>query len=380
MPPIRPHSPRALLLFPLLALAFLLCGFGPPLLTDSDHSPTLRVNPARANPAPFDDAVATVTAPAALVYDLGANRTLYARAADTSRAPASLTKLMTSLLTLESASLDQLVTVKGMDLIGDAAMGLQAGEVVTLEDLLWGLLIPSGNDAAMSIARAIGGDPETFVALMNQRAAALNLTATHFMSPHGLDLGGQTSSARDLLRLALLNWQHPLFRDIVGASKIEVAGHPLRNTNALLGPMVGNPDVAVIGIKTGTTDQAGQCLIAAFSSAGRVTFVVVMGSSDRFGDAQTLYTAAATRYVWFEPNAAHFAALNRIAGPDGATHFLAGAGAPAVLLDAWQIPLVHPVRLLDTTDRKAWSRGAVVGRIEWRIGSQLLTTEQLVVR
>lgn len=380
MPPTRPLAPRAPLLFPLLALALLLCGFGPPLLTDSDHSPTLRVNATLANPAPFANAVAAVSAPTALIYDLDANRTLYARAADTPRAPASLTKLMTALLAMETGALDQPVTVQGMDLIGDASMGLQAGEVVTLEDLLWGLLIPSGNDAAMSIARTIGGDPEAFVALMNQRATALNLTATYFVAPHGLDRDGQTSSARDLLRLILLDWQQPLFRDIVRTASIEVAGHPLKNTNELLGPLAGNSNVEVIGVKTGTTDQAGQCLIAAFTSAGRVTFVIVMGSSQRFADAQTLYNAAATRYVWFAPNASHFAALNRITSPDGITHFLAGAGAPAVLLDAWQIPLVQPIRLLDKVDPQTWSRGTVVGHIEWRLGTQLLTSEQLVVR
>ncbi len=380
MLPTRFVALRVLLLLSIAALASLLCGFGPPLLTDSDHSPTLRIHPTVADPAAFNAAVDTSSAPTALVYDLNSARILYARDADTPRPPASLTKLMTALLALDAGSIDQSVTVQGIDLIGDASMGLQAGEVLTLEQLLWGLLLPSGNDAAMTVARAIGGDPETFVAQMNERADALNLSATHFESPHGLDRSGQTSSARDLLRIALLDWNHPLFREIVGSASANIAGHPLKNTNDLLGPLAGADDTTVVGVKTGTTDLAGQCLVAAFDDNGQLTFVVVMGSADRFADAQILYRAATERFAWFAPNAADFAALNRLPGPDGEMIYLAGNGAPPILLDAWQIPLVHPVRLIDVTNPEVWDHGAVIGRIEWRLGSQLLTTEQLVVR
>lgn len=388
MPPTLPsplhpcyaRQVRILLLILLPALAFCLCGFAPPALIDSDHAPVLRVHLATADPAPFLSAVAAVNAPSVLVYDLAANRTLYARAADTPRAPASLAKLMTVLLALEQGALDQSVTVQGMDLIGDASMGLQAGEEISLEDLLWGLLLPSGNDAAMTIARTLGGDPESFVARMNERAATLNLTETHFASPHGLDRDGQTSSARDLLRIALLNWQQPLFRTIVATAEADVAGHPLSNTNELLGPLAGDPEVEVIGVKTGTTDRAGQCLIAAFSDHERVTFVVVMGSNDRFTDVQAIYHAARQRYVWFEPSAADFNALNRVPTGDGATVYLAGAGAPSLLLEQWQIPLVQPVRILEKGDPATWAHGDAVGRIEWRLGASLLATEQLMVR
>ena len=372
--------PRALLLAPIIALALLLCAFAPPSLIDSDHSPTLRIHPAEADPTLFTTAVSAVSAPTALVYDMDAARTLFARAVDMPRAPASLTKLMTALLLLEGGGFDQPVTVQGVDLIGDASMGLQAGEVVTREELLWGLLLPSGNDAAMTAARALGGDPAGFVTMMNERAASLGLTATHFMSPHGLDRDGQSSSARDLLRIAMLNWREPLFRLIVGTAAATVAGHALVNTNELLGPLVGDLEVEVIGVKTGTTDLAGQCLIAAFAQGKRVTFVVVMGSSDRYGDARALYNAVAERYTWFAPRAADFAALNRVPGPDGTTFYLAGAGATPVLLDNWQIGYVQPVRLVDNHEVSTWSHGAVVGRIEWRMGAQVLSTEQLVVR
>ncbi len=295
-------------------------------------------------------------------------------------APASLAKLMTALLAFEAGNLERPVTIQGMDLIGDASMGLQAGEVLTLEQLLWGLLIPSGNDAAMSIARALEGDPNTFVETMNARAAALGLTATHFESPHGLDREGQRSSARDLLRIAMLDWQQPLFRQIVATASAEVAGHPLRSTNELLGALETNPNVEVIGVKTGTTDAAGQCLIAAFAEGDHVTFVVVMGSDDRFADVQKIYGSIRARVAWHQPDAAAFGALNRMPGAEGATHFLAGSGAPALLLERWQIPLLHPVRILQQGDPTTWARGAVVGAIEWRVGAQLLATEQLVVR
>lgn len=365
---------------------WLLCGFGPPRLTDSDTIPALRILPGSASPAALQGAANSLTAAAALVYDLGSGNVLFEHNAETALPPASLTKLLTALLTFETGNLQQPVTIMGADLVGNASMGLAAGEVLTLEELLYGMLIPSGNDAAGAIARHLGGSVESFVATMNQRAAQLGLTQSHFLTPTGLDRSGQTASARDLLALALLNWREPLFREIVALPNAEVAGHSLKSTNVLLGPLPDLPGVEVIGLKTGTTDAAGQCLIAAFrENAGatneRTTFIVVLGSSDRYRDVRSLYAAVHTIYRRHSARASHFAALNRLVTTQGAPIYLRATGQPfTALLRPWQIDQLTPVRILTQPDQTAWLRGAEVGHMEWRLGAQVLARQPLVVR
>ena len=119
-----------------------------------------------------------ISAAALLVYDVDAEQILFERAMDEALPMASLTKLMTSLLVWEADDLNATVTIEAADLVGGASMGLIAGDRLTVEELLWGLLVPSGNDAAMALARHVGGSVDAFVARMNERAAELGLTAT----------------------------------------------------------------------------------------------------------------------------------------------------------------------------------------------------------
>lgn len=358
-----------------LTSALFLCGFGPPRLADSDVAPRQRLT---ANELANLLAVQppSLAAHAAMIYDVEAQRILWQQNADMEWAPASLTKLMAALLVLEQGNFAAQVTVTPADMIGAAVMGLQPGETLTVDDLLWGLLVPSGNDAAMALARSSAGTVESFVERMNRRAAELGLRQSRFLNPHGLDEDGHVSSAQDLLTLALLDWQYARFREIVGTASATVAGHELRNTNELLGLYPG-----AIGVKTGTTDMAGQCLVAAIDHGGRVVFLVILGSSDRYDDARKMDAYYDAQFAWFVGNARAEQALNRVYDDTGAVHYLTAVGAaPAQLMRRGELGLVQSRRVLNLPAADAWEKGAVVGQIEWWLGSQRIGEQELVVR
>ena len=192
---------------------------------------------------------------AAFLYDVTAGRVLYSWNARTSLAMASTTKIMTALLALKYGHLDDWVTASyAAATIGQSSMYLQQGERLRLIDLLYGLLLPSGNDAAIAIAEHVGGSQAAFVAMMNREAAALGMTDTRYVNPYGLDAPGHATSARDLARLAVAAMQYPLFRQIVSTRYYNIAptasnvAHDLININQ---PLWWYP--GTIGVKPGTT-------------------------------------------------------------------------------------------------------------------------------
>lgn len=373
---IQPVRNRTLLYWGFgLSLLPFLTGFGPPQLVDRIYVPTQRVKVGElqqwtAHPPP------TVSAEAFLLYDVDANQFLLNQNIHAALPPASLTKLMTALLVLEQAELTASVTVESSDLVGDASMGLRAGESLTLEQLLWGLLIPSGNDAAMALARHVGGSVANFVVLMNERAQALGLAETHFVNPHGLDAAGHTSSAADLLTLTQQLWRYPLFRQIVATSETEVAGHLLQNTNELL-----TVDSNANGIKTGTTDLAGQCLVAGITHEGHQLFVIVLNSRDRYADTQALNAYYRANYTWLDSQQVELTVLNRIYTATGDTWYLRPEGQSG----AWLVRPTDRVRLrsfrrlhLPSTDQP-WQSGMPVGVLEWWLDDIVIGTQPLVL-
>ncbi len=363
-------------------LAIFLCGFGPPTLLDSDGP-----NPQRLTVGQLRQMEQagrppeTISAQAVLVYDVDADRILIQSNADIARAPASLTKLMTALLILEKGGLEQRVVVEREDLVGESTMGLSAGELLTAEELLWGLLIPSGNDAALALARHHSGRVETFVQQMNQRAQALELAQTAFANPHGFDATGQISSAQDLLALTRLLWEYPLFRQIVGTASATVAGHPLVSTNQLLGTYPG-----ANGVKTGTTTAAGQNLVAGIDRKGHQLFAVILGSQDRYFDARTLAVAADNSYAWANLGSGpRLTALDRVYDVDQKRWFVRVEGETqpswdgALFLPAWERQRLRPYRRLQLPPPGLWSAGASAGVLEWRMGEEVVATQRLVL-
>lgn len=304
-----------------------------------------------------------LTAASALLADSATQQPLMALDPYTPRPMASTTKIMTALLALERAQLDDPVVVPASALIGEASMGLQAGEVVTVEDLLWGLLLASGNDAALTLAQHVAGSEAAFVDLMNQRAAALGLTSTHFVNPHGLDADGHVSSAYDLWRLAEAAMAYPKFREIVASPTAVVAGRQLWNRNELL-TMYPGAD----GIKTGTTPQAGQALVASVTRDGHRAIAVVLRSQDRYRDAMALFDAYFERFRWAPaPQPAGPTAWVTLA--DGRVMRAVVEAPPVLFLPRWLWPQVRTQVVWDVAAGDA-SRHTL--QVRWYLGRELL--------
>ena len=353
-----------------------LAGFSPPRLTDREIGPTQRVSVGELRVWAERSEPPQLTAAAFLVYDLESDKILLAQNSLMPLPPASLTKLMTALLVLENADLQATVTVEASDLVGEATMGLAVGDMLTVTDLLWGLLVPSGNDAAMALARTVGGSFDGFVAMMNARARELGMAQTHFANPHGFDADGHVTSANDLLILTRKLWAYPLFRTIVGTSTTTIQGRELHNTNEWLTTFDG-----VVGVKTGTTDEAGECLIAAIERDGRTVFLVLLGSRERYRDAERLYTAYTTTYSWQTLDARELSVMNRLVDASGRVWFVQPTGAaPAVLQHEPGVPQVQEYRRLQPPADGALSAGAPVGSLEWWVGADMIGSQMLVVR
>lgn len=242
------------------------------------------IDPAAAATAP------RIAAAAAVLLDATTGAVLYAREMHRRRDPASTTKMMTALLALEYGNPGDPVRISRRAAgTPGSRMGLRAGEVYTLADLLAGLLLSSGNDAAVAIAEHLSGSVEAFAELMNRRARELGMLHTRFRNPHGLTEQGHYTTAYDLALLARRAMEQPLFRDLVcrrSGSVCDVHGarpRVLWNTNALLSMY----ELAE-GVKTGTTSAAGRCLVASASRDGQRLLAVLLDAPRRFADARDL--------------------------------------------------------------------------------------------
>lgn len=267
--------------------------------------PARAVVPAAPPPlSPVDrHAPPPLLASAAALLDATTGRWLLLDNADTPRPQASTTKIMTALLALRYGRLDDLVTAPADAVaLGQATgsnMGLHVGERLTLRDLLYGLLLPSGNDAAVTIAAHVGGTVPAFVAMMNREAAALGLTHTHFVNPHGLDAPGQYSSARDLVLLARQAMADPLFRRIVATpsytipATAEHPAHALTNVNWFVRWYPGAD-----GVKPGMTGNAGLCQVLSARRHGHWLIGALLNTPDLHTDARDLMNDGFGDYRW----------------------------------------------------------------------------------
>jgi D-alanyl-D-alanine carboxypeptidase (penicillin-binding protein 5/6) len=239
-----------------------------------------------------------LTAESILVIDLDSRAIIFQKNPDFKLAPASTTKMMTALVALDFYHPRQILTIDQPFKVG-RLMSLVPGEQIALENLLAGLLVQSGNDAAWALAQNYPGGFNAFVQAMNQKARDLNLEATSFKNPAGIDELDHFSTAHDLAVLATELIKNPLASQLVATPEITVTDvtgarkHLLTNVNELLGQVAG-----LKGIKTGWTTSAGECLIALVERNNQQVLSVVLGSQDRFSETQKIINWVFAYHRW----------------------------------------------------------------------------------
>lgn len=230
-----------------------------------------------------------VSSDAAILVDATSGEVLFAQSAYARRSPASTTKLLTALVAVRAGGLGRVVEVSRQSAaVPGSSAHLQAKDRYRLRELLEGMLLRSGNDAAHAIATAVAGSESGFAVRMNRTALSIGARQTHFVNPHGLTAAHHYTSANDLARIATVALAQPELRRIVASQQLTLTpegglGRPIRNTNSLLGSYLGAD-----GAKTGTTNAAGKCLVASARRGGVHLIAVVLKGGDRYGDAMRL--------------------------------------------------------------------------------------------
>ncbi|MCX6705160.1 MAG: D-alanyl-D-alanine carboxypeptidase [Candidatus Woesebacteria bacterium] len=251
-----------------------------------------------------------LSAQGALAVDLNSGVNLYEKNPDIKLLPASTTKIVTALVALDSYPLDQIVTIGKINVIGQK-MGLSKGEQITVENLLYGLLVYSANDAAEALATnycaprsfsEVGScGRDVFIVAMNQKAKNLSMINSNFQNPAGLDGSNQITTAKDLIRVSEVAMRIPAFSKIVSTKTVsftDVSGkikYNIKNINELLGAVPG-----VMGVKTGWTENARENLVTYIERDEHKVMIAVLGSQDRFGETKELIDWIFANYQWQE--------------------------------------------------------------------------------
>lgn len=224
-----------------------------------------------------------VSAAAAVLMDADSGRLLYDKNGEKRMLIASTTKLMTALVALEQGGLQQEITVTGGHMAEGSSMYLRPGEKLTLETLLYGLLLSSGNDAALAVTECMGG-AVPFVERMNEKAAELGMENTHFANPNGLDDEAHYSTAEDMAKLAAAAMDDPVLRRVASTRTARIGGRTLTNHNKLLSRVEG-----CVGLKTGYTKAAGRTLVSCAERDGVRLVAVTLQDGDDWNDHASLY-------------------------------------------------------------------------------------------
>lgn len=279
----------------------------------------------------------------AIVIDATTGSILYEDNATERLAPASLTKIFTSYFAIETTPLQRRMTVEKADLVGEASAGLNAGDNLSFETLLHGLMLVSGNDSAMTIARNVGESQSpsaldgvaSFMEYVNSRLRALGIVDTQLVNPHGLDENGHFSTARDIAAITMLALQtEPDFLRVVSSPGYNGEGYQFAQRNQLIGNYPG-----ALGGKTGITDDAGYCLMGIAQRDGRTIISVVLGSTSDawYSDVMALLdrgfatpTTTAQPVISLAPTAPSVSLASTSSGLEGMTVMAADAEAHRV--------------------------------------------------
>ena len=257
-------------------------------------------SPQTQSPNHFGAATApNTTAVHIAIIDDDSGQMLYSELPNTEVPQASTTKIATTIVALErSPDLTRRikVTVSAMAMQardGSSTMGIEPGRSVSLDTLLHGMMLPSGNDAAEQVALALADSREQYVDWMNQEVAALGLKDTHFVNPSGMDAAGHYSSAYDMAMLARYAMRNATFRDLAGTSRYTGDGFPMQNLNRLLDLYPGAD-----GVKIGFTDAAQKTIVASAVHDGHRVYVSLMHSQDLVGDSTALFNWVWDNFAW----------------------------------------------------------------------------------
>lgn len=311
-----------------------------------------------------------ISASCAVVMDADTLQTLYSKNIDEQRPVASTTKIMTSLLACESGRLSQTVDITWeMVNTEGSLLGLRVGDRISLYDLVAGMLLPSGNDAANAAALFLAGSFSDFAAMMNERARSLGMNGSYFTTPSGLDEGGNRSTARDLALLTAHALKNSDFAQLFARSSydVEINGEKLRvyNHNRLLSEMDG-----CIGGKTGYTQKAGRCLVSAVRRGSNTLVCVTLGAPDDWNDHKKLYPACFDKYCDFLID--EQLAVPAVGGTENSVAAICRASVRVlsknrVTYELYLLPFVYcPVR-----------RGQVIGRVVVKYDEKELLTADI---
>lgn len=227
------------------------------------------------------DSEPVISSRIAVVYDRKSKKILWGKNENKKTAMASTTKIMTCIVVLENANLSDEVTISAKAAgTGGSRLNLKKNDKITVLDLLYGLMLRSGNDAAVALAEHVGGDVNGFIELMNQKAQELKLQNTHFVTPHGLDDPEHYTTALELAKIADYAMENEAFAKIVNTKNYTISvnnnARTINNTNELLGYLNG-----VNGVKTGFTNNAGRCLVTSINRNGFQLITVVLGADTK---------------------------------------------------------------------------------------------------
>ncbi len=313
-----------------------------------------------------DNAYAGISAESYIVTD-DFGREVFSYRANEKMYPASTAKLLTALVAVENCDLNREITVTAAHTATEGSMMyLREGERISLEDLLYGLLLASGNDAALSIAELVAGSPEDFAALMNTKAAELGMNSSRFSNPSGLPDENCYTTARDMARLIEAFCENEALLKISGTREAVLDGRTVVNHNRLLSTVSG-----VDGGKTGYTEAAGRCLVSTAERNGRRIFVVTLNAPDDWTDHKKLFDGAFERYAKTELGG--FLPVSQdIVGGEATRARVQAASVPSVWLSPEEIEALQGLTYMRRFEYAGIEMGAACGRTDIYCGERLI--------
>lgn len=314
-----------------------------------------------------------LSAHSAVVLDGTTGEVLFAQNADEQLPMASTTKIMTAIVAIENFDIDrEYIVKKEYTQVEGSSMYLKEGEHITLRDTLYGLMLMSGNDAALAVAGECGG-LQHFVGLMNATAQRLGLKNTHFDNPNGLDSKTHHTTARELAELAAYAMRNKQFREIVGSKSYQANGRSMKNHNKLL---TLYPDC--IGVKTGFTKKSGRCLVSAAERNGRRLIAVTLNAPDDWNDHRSMLENAFRQY---QPYTLHEAgAVLRTQPVEGGVvreTDLTACNTTEAYLTKREHEMLQTVILGGRFTYAPVIAGARYGTVEYRVGDTVIATDAL---